>query len=78
MKNCLQAADDNGFVSIAFPALGTGNLGYPKQQVAKVMFSCIDRFGSSYPQSSVCDVRFVVYDKDFQTIKVLHWHKCPF
>lgn len=69
MKNCLKTADDNGFVSVAFPALGTGNLGYPKNQVAKNMFSCVDKFSSSHPTSSVCDVRFVVYDKDYPTIK---------
>ncbi|VDI82837.1 Ca-activated chloride channel homolog [Mytilus galloprovincialis] len=69
IKNCLEIANDNGFVSVAFPALGTGNLGYPKNQVAKNMFSCVDRFSSSHPTSSVCDVRFVVYDKDYPTIK---------
>ncbi|XP_071169430.1 protein mono-ADP-ribosyltransferase PARP14-like [Mytilus edulis] len=69
MKTCLQTADDNGFVSVAFPALGTGNLGYPKNQVAKNMFSCVDRFSSNHPTSSVCDVRFVVYEKDYPTIK---------
>ncbi|CAG2243958.1 unnamed protein product [Mytilus edulis] len=61
----MKTADDNGFVSVAFPALGTGNLGYPKNQVAKNMFSCVDRFSSNHPTSSVCDVRFVVYDKDY-------------
>ncbi|VDI00521.1 Hypothetical predicted protein [Mytilus galloprovincialis] len=69
MKTCLQTAHDNGFVSVAFPALGTGNLGYPKNQVAKNMFSCVDRFSSNHPTSSVCDVRFVVYEKDYPTIK---------
>ena len=70
MKTCLQKTSDKGFVSIAFPALGTGNLGYPRNVVARNMFSCVDRFSTSNPGTSVCDVRFVVYERDMNTIQV--------
>lgn len=70
MKTCLQKTSDKGFVSIAFPALGTGNLGYPKDVVARNMLSCVERFSTSNPGTSVCDVRFVVYERDMNTIQV--------
>ncbi|VDI82306.1 Hypothetical predicted protein, partial [Mytilus galloprovincialis] len=69
MKSCLQTADESEFVSIAFPAFGTGHLGYPKQQVANTMFSCVETFFRRHPNTSLQDVRFVVYDKDFTTVK---------
>ncbi|CAG2216552.1 unnamed protein product [Mytilus edulis] len=69
MKSCLQTADESEFVSIAFPAFGTGHLGYPKEQVANTMFSCVETFFRRHPKTSLQDVRFVVYDKDFTTVK---------
>ena len=56
--------------SIAFPAMGTGNLGYPRDVVAKCMKDCINDFGAKNPNSSVKDVNIVVYDKDTVTVKV--------
>ncbi|XP_052081887.1 uncharacterized protein LOC127719694 isoform X2 [Mytilus californianus] len=69
MKSCLQTANESEFVSIAFPAFGTGHLGYPKQQVANTMFSCVETFFRRHPNTPLQDVRFVVYDKDFTTVK---------
>jgi hypothetical protein len=34
------------------------------------MFSCVERFSTSNPGTSVCDVRFVVYEGDMNTIQV--------
>ncbi|KAK3598400.1 hypothetical protein CHS0354_019803 [Potamilus streckersoni] len=69
MKKCLDQCNKDGFTSIAFPALGTGNLGYPKDFVAKEMFQYISNYGKDDPSSSVKDVRFVVYQRDLPTIQ---------
>ncbi|KAJ8320637.1 hypothetical protein KUTeg_002224 [Tegillarca granosa] len=69
MKNCLIKTDQSGLASVAFPALGTGNLNFPKDVVAKEMFQCVIDFSSNQPSSSVTEVKFVLYDKDFQTVQ---------
>ncbi|CAG2206177.1 BACH1 [Mytilus edulis] len=75
MKNCLTTANSNGYTSIAFPALGTGSLGFPRDIVAREMFSSVEEFARDNPTSSVSDVRFVVYGGDSSTIKAFEEHK---
>ena len=67
----MTSANDRGYMSIAFPALGAGNLGYPRDVIAREMFSCVDEFAENYPTSSIADVRFVVYSGDSNSVKVL-------
>ncbi|KAK3598393.1 hypothetical protein CHS0354_019796 [Potamilus streckersoni] len=69
MKKCLDQCEKKGFKSIAFPALGTGNLKYPRDFVAKEMFHLISTYSRDNPSSSVTDVRFVVYQRDLPTIE---------
>ncbi|XP_053389200.1 protein mono-ADP-ribosyltransferase PARP14-like, partial [Mercenaria mercenaria] len=68
MKNCLHEAQRRNGQSIAFPAIGTGNLGYPRNVVAEEMFKAIKKFQANCSQSSIRDVRFIVYQMDSQTI----------
>ncbi|CAC5387435.1 BRIP1 [Mytilus coruscus] len=75
MKKCLTTANSDGFTSIAFPALGTGSLGFPRDIVAREMFSSVEEFARNNPTSSVSDVRFVVYGGDSSTIKAFEEHK---
>ncbi|KAJ8320640.1 hypothetical protein KUTeg_002227 [Tegillarca granosa] len=70
MDNCLTLVNQYGCSSVAFPALGTGNLNFPKDVVAKEMFQCVIDFSSNQPNSSVTEVKFVLYDKDIQTVQV--------
>ena len=49
--------------SIAFPALGTGFLGYDPLDSATTMLQCIATFESMHPASSVQDVIIVIYNK---------------
>ena len=70
MTGCLAVADNKGCKSIAFPAMGTGQLGYPKDLVARHMYSSVDQFSLQNPSSSVTEVLFVLYIKDYQTIQV--------
>ena len=55
---------------MAFPAIGTGNLGIPRPSVAKWMFDEVITFNKNNPNSSVKTVNFVLYNKDQATVKV--------
>ena len=66
INTCLLQAASN-FKSIVFPAMGTGNLHYPRDLVAEVMYQCIQRFDQS--NSSLKEIKFLCYDRD--TIQVI-------
>jgi poly [ADP-ribose] polymerase 10/14/15 len=70
MKKCLEEAQQNDYQSIAFPAFGTGNLGFPRNVVAKEMFKAVEYFQKDCSKTSVKDVRFIVYQMDSQTLQV--------
>ena len=67
LGNCMKEASKKKAKSIAFPAMGTGNLGYPKDIVAKEMFSAAADI--SKHKSSVQEVRFAIYEKDRPTLQ---------
>ncbi|XP_063404473.1 protein mono-ADP-ribosyltransferase PARP14-like [Mytilus trossulus] len=69
ITECLNVSTKKQHKSIAFPSLGTGKLGYPVDQVAKHMFSCIESFTESAPKSTITEVLLVVYDQDYKSIK---------
>ncbi|XP_070541078.1 protein mono-ADP-ribosyltransferase PARP14-like isoform X2 [Ptychodera flava] len=67
MRQCFQRADQAGMLSISFPAIGTGGLGFPSDFTAKVMYEEARKFSASSPNSSLKEIRFVIYEKDHQT-----------
>ncbi len=70
VKKMLVEANKNGLVSIAIPAIGTGNLGFPRDVTARVMYEAAAEFSKENASSSLTDIRFWVYDKDTPTIQV--------
>lgn len=64
VKTCLIQASK--YKSIVFPALGTGNLRYPRELVAETMYKCVSQFDQS--NTSLKEVKFLCYDDD--TIRV--------
>lgn len=70
MKNLLEKADVDRQKSIAIPAIGTGNLKIPHKIVAEIMYSEVEKFSRLRRPMSLLDVRFIVYDKDRDSIKV--------
>ncbi|XP_062604645.1 protein mono-ADP-ribosyltransferase PARP14-like [Saccostrea cucullata] len=64
VNECLRLADMNQMSSIAFPALGTGRLGYPPEQAAKTMFRCCREFHSRNRDTSLKEILFVIFYKD--------------
>lgn len=73
---CLTEASNTGYTSLVFPALGTGNLQYPRDESARTMLEAIDRFQRANPSTSVKAVRIVVYQKDIQTVQVRNVYIC--
>ena len=53
-------------MTIAFPALGAGNLGYPPGRVAEIFFSCIQRV----KPKSLKEVRIVIFTTDHDNFQV--------
>ncbi|XP_052083507.1 uncharacterized protein LOC127720795 [Mytilus californianus] len=49
MIRCMNEAEERKMTSIAFPALGTGKLGYPPCFVAKTMFAAVDDYERTNP-----------------------------
>jgi len=70
LKEVFRRADAGAYTSIAFPAVGTGVLRIPRALVAKWMYDEAEEFSQKNPNTSLRDVRFVVYDKDVQTVAV--------
>lgn len=56
--------------SIAFPALGTGNLGYLRRDVANVIFEEVEKFEFEVKTGSVSRVCCVIYQGDIDALQV--------
>ena len=67
-RNSLLRAREKGLRSIAFPAVGAGIAGFPMRRCAEVMFDEVVVHLAG--ETSVEDVRFVLYDSDaYQTFR---------
>jgi O-acetyl-ADP-ribose deacetylase (regulator of RNase III) len=60
-RNALRLADEEGLVSVAFPAISTGFFGYPLTEAAEVALGAVARAAESL--KSVGVVRFVLHDE---------------
>ena len=58
----LEEADRKQMPSIAFTAIGTGNLQFPPDQVAEIYFDEVARYSQKHPDTLLRDVRFVLHD----------------
>lgn len=68
--DCLNKAEDSGRTSISFPAIGTGNLQFPKDLAASLMLDEILAFSSKKQPKQLKKVVIVLYSGDAQTIQV--------
>ncbi|XP_029967706.1 protein mono-ADP-ribosyltransferase PARP14-like [Salarias fasciatus] len=67
-RNCLAMAENAGLSSISFPAMGTGNLGYPKDRVMTWMLDECVAFSSNSPKH-LKKVMIIVFPGDVKTIQ---------
>uniref|UniRef100_A0A4W3H684 Poly [ADP-ribose] polymerase n=1 Tax=Callorhinchus milii TaxID=7868 RepID=A0A4W3H684_CALMI len=67
IKGCLNIAETSQLESISFPAIGTGNLCFPRDVVAKLMFEQVLTFNRKYLK----EVHFVVHPDDASTVQAM-------
>ncbi|XP_062288426.1 protein mono-ADP-ribosyltransferase PARP14-like isoform X2 [Scomber scombrus] len=68
-KDCLGKAEASGLTSISFSAIGSGNLGFPRDLVASLMLDEIIAFSSKKKPKNLKKVMIVLYPKDAETIQ---------
>ncbi|NXA55432.1 PAR14 polymerase, partial [Nothocercus julius] len=76
ITECLTIAEEMSLKSITFPAIGTGNLGFPKPVVAKLLFDKVFEFSHKKGVKSLEEVHFLLYPKDTSNVQVSA-HVCP-
>ncbi|XP_072542604.1 poly(ADP-ribose) polymerase family member 14-related sequence 1 isoform X2 [Salminus brasiliensis] len=69
MDKCLGQAEQQQQKSIVFPAIGTGNLGFPKALVASLMLDSVLKFSKKRASSHVQEVMFALSPQDIPTIQ---------
>ncbi|XP_052014480.1 protein mono-ADP-ribosyltransferase PARP14 isoform X2 [Apodemus sylvaticus] len=69
IRDCLRTTEDLSLQSIAFPALGTGNLGFPKPEFAKLVISEVLKFSSRNKLKTLQEVQFLLHPKDHENIQ---------
>uniref|UniRef100_A0AAV3A3H0 Poly [ADP-ribose] polymerase n=1 Tax=Pyxicephalus adspersus TaxID=30357 RepID=A0AAV3A3H0_PYXAD len=69
IEECLTQAEKNQHKSISFPAIGTGNLGFPRDIVAFAMFEEVFQFCETNKVQNLKEVHFILHPSDKDTIK---------
>ncbi|XP_075037347.1 LOW QUALITY PROTEIN: protein mono-ADP-ribosyltransferase PARP14-like [Mixophyes fleayi] len=69
IKDCLTLTEQHGWKSISFPAMGTGQLHFPRDLAASVMFDEIFQFSCRKKTQNLQEIHLVLYPKDKDTIK---------
>ncbi|KAJ8266240.1 hypothetical protein GJAV_G00128150 [Gymnothorax javanicus] len=69
VKMCMQDAEKHRCRSLAFPAIGTGHLGFPKTLVAQTMLSEVQAFSQRGSPSHLRRIEFIVHPSDTQTVE---------
>ncbi|XP_060082610.1 protein mono-ADP-ribosyltransferase PARP14-like [Ylistrum balloti] len=71
VKTCLNKADAHGVSSMVFPALGTGLLRFPVDEILKLVILCIIEFCESKPLSTLTDIAMIVHPNDDKILQGL-------
>lgn len=59
----LEIAREQGFDSIAFPAISSGIFGFPKHRCAEVMVQAVRDWAAAHPAAVPRDLRFTIIDE---------------
>jgi O-acetyl-ADP-ribose deacetylase (regulator of RNase III) len=72
MTNIIAECDRLQASSVAFPAIGTGALGFPDNTVAKIMLEAISRYLQAHPSSRIQQIFLVIFmDKTHKAFQSL-------
>ncbi|XP_060117403.1 protein mono-ADP-ribosyltransferase PARP14 [Heteronotia binoei] len=72
MKECLEKTETLSLSSVSFPAIGTGGFGFPKSEVAKLMFEEVLQFSGRKNRRSLQEVHFLLNPSDENNIKAFY------
>ncbi|XP_034548949.1 protein mono-ADP-ribosyltransferase PARP14-like isoform X2 [Notolabrus celidotus] len=68
IRHCLMEAENLKMASLSFPAIGTGNLSFPRDVVSRVLLREIHAFSSRKSPTHLREVAIVVHPGDSQTV----------
>lgn len=69
IRKCLEITENLPLNSIAFPAIGTGNLGFPKTVFAELIISEVFKFSSNSQSTALQEVCFLLHPSDLENIQ---------
>ncbi|XP_058411902.1 protein mono-ADP-ribosyltransferase PARP14-like isoform X1 [Diceros bicornis minor] len=69
IRECLKITESLSLKSIAFPAIGTGNLGFPKTIFAELIISEVFKFRSKSQLATLQEVHFLLCPNDLGNIQ---------
>uniref|UniRef100_A0A8C0NAX9 Poly [ADP-ribose] polymerase n=2 Tax=Canis lupus familiaris TaxID=9615 RepID=A0A8C0NAX9_CANLF len=69
IRKCLEITESLSLRSIAFPAIGTGNLGFPKTIFAELITSEVLTFSSKTQLAALQEVQFLLHPNDHENIQ---------
>ena len=69
ITNSFKVAHEKEMTGIAFPAIGTGELNMPPDFVAKIMIDELLKFSQQYKQTTLENVRFILYFTNLPAMK---------
>uniref|UniRef100_L7N1F5 Poly [ADP-ribose] polymerase n=1 Tax=Myotis lucifugus TaxID=59463 RepID=L7N1F5_MYOLU len=69
IRKCLEMTENLSLNSIAFPAIGTGNLGFPKTVFAELIISEVFKFSSNSQRTALQEVCFLLHPSDHGNIQ---------
>ncbi|XP_036600120.1 protein mono-ADP-ribosyltransferase PARP14-like [Trichosurus vulpecula] len=69
ITECLETTASLSLTSITFPAIGTGNLRFPKTIFAKLILAQVFKFSSSRPLKMLKEVCFLLHPSDIDNIQ---------
>ena len=70
IRECLEITESLSLNSITFPAIGTGNLGFPKNVFAELIISEVFTFSRKNQPRTLQEVWFLLHPSDHETIQV--------
>ncbi|XP_076130779.1 protein mono-ADP-ribosyltransferase PARP14-like isoform X2 [Alosa pseudoharengus] len=68
IKDCLREVDKRGLTSVTFPAIGTGNLGFPKDLVPRIMLEETEMFCNKVSPQRLREVVIIVHPSDQESV----------
>ena len=70
VRDCLREVDKRELASVTFPAIGTGNLGFPKDLVPRIMMEETQMFCSKTNPQWLKEVVIIVHPLDRESVDV--------